>query len=44
MRHDQLGTSVVVRSTDKAAIAAAIAAVDAAMRALGGAPFIGPAP
>jgi molybdenum cofactor synthesis domain-containing protein len=44
MRHDRLGTSIVARGTDKNAIAAAIAEVGAAMRALGAEPTFGPAP
>lgn len=44
MRNDKLGTSIVARSTDKAEIAAALAKVAAAMRALGGDPVMGPAP
>lgn len=44
LRQDKLGTSIVVRSTDKAAIAAAIAEVAEAMRRLGADPVLGPAP
>jgi molybdenum cofactor synthesis domain-containing protein len=44
MRLDKLGTSIVARSTDKAAIATAIEKVAAAMRKLGGEPVFGPAP
>jgi len=44
MRLDKLGTSVVARATDKAAIAAVIAEVAEAMRALGAEPVLGPAP
>jgi molybdenum cofactor synthesis domain-containing protein len=44
MRGDRLGTSIVARSTDKAAIGRVIAAVAEAMRALGGEPVFGPAP
>jgi len=44
LRQDKLGTSIVVRSTDKATITAAITEVAAAMRALGADPVLGPAP
>ncbi len=44
MRHDKLGTSIVARSTDKAAIATVIGKVTEAMRRLGGEPIAGPAP
>ncbi|MCB2108238.1 MAG: competence/damage-inducible protein A [Rhodobacteraceae bacterium] len=44
MRLDKLGTSIVVRGTDKAAIAAVIAEVGAAMRALGAEPVVSPPP
>ncbi len=44
MRSDKLGTSIVARSTDKAAIAAAIQKVAEAMRALGAEPVFGPVP
>lgn len=44
MRLDKLGTSIVARSTDKAAIATAIDKVAEAMRGLGADPVIGPVP
>ena len=44
MRHDKLGTSIVARGTDKAAIASAIQQVGAVMRALGEDPVFGPTP
>jgi molybdopterin-biosynthesis enzyme MoeA-like protein len=44
MRHDRLGTSIVARATDKAAISAAIDQVAQAMRGLGEEPVFGPAP
>jgi molybdopterin-biosynthesis enzyme MoeA-like protein len=44
MRLDKLGTSIVARSTDKAAIAQVIAQVAEAMRGLGGQPVLGPEP
>ena len=44
MRNDKLGTSIVARGTDKAAIASAIQQVGAVMRELGAEPVFGPAP
>jgi len=44
MRLDKLGTSIVARSTDKAAIAQVIARVAEVMRALGAQPVLGPEP
>ena len=44
MRLDKLGTSIVARSTDKAASGTVIAKVAQAMRTLGGEPVMGPAP
>lgn len=44
MRLDKLGTSIVARSTDKAAIAAVMAKVADVMRTLGGSPVLGPPP
>jgi len=44
MRKDHVGTSIVARSTDKRAIAAALEEVAAAMRALGAEPEFGATP